>query len=304
MQKRGLIFKITLILWLVSFIHAKNNIQVYNAYGNSHKVIIEGRMVYKKNYNQPLEDDTLFHNMWRKIKQLTSNEIKNEKIIAYIGNEICSTIGDDEGYFEFDIKRDQELYTGYNSISLQIENNPNTLNIKAKIISDEAIGIISDFDDTVIISDVTNKFKLINNLLLKNYKQRKVVPTMVERFQKILAQNSPNIPSTLFFVTGSPKQLFNSIERFLNYHHFPKHTLITKQIHGLEMDPLLNQFKYKVERIEELFRLYPKMQWIMFGDSGEKDKEVYEYLFKKYPLKIKSYYIRDINSGKIVRNPI
>ena len=302
MQKRGLIFKITLILWLVSFIHAKNNIQVYNAYGNSHKVFIEGRMVYKKNYNQPLEDDTLFHNMWRKIKQLTSNEIKNEKIIAYIDNEICSTVGDDEGYFEFNIKSDQELYTGYKSIALQIENNPTILNINATITRNKAIGIISDFDDTVIISDVTNKLKLIDNLLLKNYKQRKVVPGMAERFQEILAQNSPNIPSTLFFVTGSPNQLFNSIERFLDYHDFPKHVLITKQIHGYDTDPIFDQFEYKMQKIEKLFELYPAMQWIMFGDSGEKDKEVYEALSKKYPLKVKFYYIRNVNDGKIKIN--
>ena len=37
----------------------------------------------------------------------------------------------------------------------------------------------------------------------------------------------------------------------------------------------------------------------MFGDSGEKDREVYEYLSKKYPLKVQSYYIRDVHSGKI-----
>jgi len=39
----------------------------------------------------------------------------------------------------------------------------------------------------------------------------------------------------------------------------------------------------------------------MFGDSGEKDLEVYRFIKSKYPNKIKEYYIRNIQSGKIFK---
>jgi len=41
------------------------------------------------------------------------------------------------------------------------------------------------------------------------------------------------------------------------------------------------------------------MQWIIFGDSGEGCPQVYAFIKKKYPKKVKNYYIRNVNSGKI-----
>jgi len=41
------------------------------------------------------------------------------------------------------------------------------------------------------------------------------------------------------------------------------------------------------------------MRWVMFGDSGEKDAEVYKFIKEKYSNKVVNYYIRDVESGVI-----
>jgi len=91
------------------------------------------------------------------------------------------------------------------------------------------------------------------------------------------------------------------VEDFLAFHHFPRHTLILKKAHGDNTDPLTDQFAYKTQKIERLIKLYPTMEWIMFGDSGERDAEVYKFIKKKYPSKVRAYYIRDVESGVITR---
>ncbi len=288
-------------LFVATTLTAKDNIEVYNCFGNANHVVIEGRMLYERSFKAVSNQDGIFRNLWRKIKQLTSDEIKEKAIFATIQGDRYKTIGDDEGYFEFSIKSKKTLQQGYEDVTLQIDNNPQKQRVKLPIFTQKSFGIISDFDDTVIISDVTNKLKLSKNILLKNYKQREIVPNMIERFEKILSKNPKDMPTPLFFVTGSPQQLFGSIEQFLSYHHFPKHILITKKIHGDDTDPLLDQFAYKIEQIEALFALYPKMKWVMFGDSGEKDREVYTFLAKKYPSKVKEFYIRDIQSKEVNR---
>jgi phosphatidate phosphatase APP1 len=122
---------------------------------------------------------------------------------------------------------------------------------------------------------------------------------MVDRFQKILKENPPKEPSRLFFLSGSPQHLFTYIEKFLDYNNFPKHVTILKQVHGDNSDSLFDQMAYKTEKIEELIALYPDMQWLMFGDSGEKDKDIYTFIKEKYPSKVKGYYIRNVESGEI-----
>jgi len=288
------------LIFSTSTLHAKDNILVYHAYGNAHQIVIQGRMEEKKTFSEAKEDDNWFQNIWRTARQVKADEIKNQTIFARLNGEKFETKGDDEGYFEFNIATQKALKSGYEKIALNIEGNSNALKTEVTVVGLEPrVGIISDFDDTIIVSDVNNKIKLGYNTVLKNYKQRKVVPTMLERFQKILAHNPKDAPSTLFILSGSPQQLFFAVEDFLAFHHFPRHTLILKKAHGEHKDPLTDQFAYKTEKIERLIKLYPNMRWVMFGDSGEKDAEVYKFIKEKYSNKVVNYYIRDVESGVI-----
>lgn len=281
-------------------VQAKDNIVVYHAYGNTHQIVIQGRMENKKTFKKVNKNDSWFRNLWRRARQVEGDEIESQTIFASVHDEKFTTKGDDEGYFEFNITTKKVLKTGYDKVVLNIEGNSDVHQTEVMIIGSEPlVGIISDFDDTIIISDVTNKIKLGYNTVFKNYKQRKIVPTMLERFQKILAQNPKNVPSTLFILSGSPQQLFIAVEDFLAFHHFPKHTLILKKAHGDHKDPLIDQFAYKTQKIERLIKLYPNMKWVMFGDSGEKDAQVYKAIQEKYPHKVMRYYIRNIKSGEI-----
>jgi len=295
--------KLTVILILLPFsIQAKDNIEVYNAYGNTHQLYIQGRMLYKKKFEVVKSDDGWLSNLWRRAKQTQNDEISSKKIRAIVHGEKFSVRGDDEGYFEFNITLNSELPIGYEKVNLTIEGNPISHEVSTSIIGDKKlIGIISDFDDTIIVSEVSNPFKLILNTVFKNYQQRTIISTMKERFKTILSQNPDNSPSTLFILTGSPQHLFRAIEGFLKFHHFPEHTLLLKKAHGDNKDSLTEQFAYKTKKIEHLIQLYPNMQWVMFGDSGEKDREVYHAIAKKYPHKIQAFYIRDVKSGKITK---
>ena len=289
-----------LTILLISIGHSQDNIVVYNAYGNNHQLIVQGRMEKKRDFKTVSKDDGLLRNLWRRVKQVKADDIKNKNITIRLNKETFKTKGDDEGYFKFNITTKQLLSMGFQKIILQIEGNKNVHESNATIIdSTVLIGIISDFDDTIIVSDVTDKISLGINTVFKNYKQRTLVPSMLERFKKILEQNPKGIPSSLFILTGSPQQLFTSIEQFLDYHHFPKHTLILKKAHGENLDPLTDQFAYKTQKIERLIKLYPNIKWVMFGDSGEKDNQVYKAIKGKYPKKVLEYYIRNVESGEI-----
>jgi len=302
-MKKIIIFKLvilSLFMGCASKSFVTSNIEVYNAYGNEHQLFVHGRTLIKDKENNVSKEDSGYTNIWNAIDFFHSDEIKNKKVFLTIDKKRYETKGDDEGYFDFNITTPNRLSMGYKNIDLQIEENPNIYHVNATIItSQKMLGIISDIDDTVVVSDVTNKTELLLNIFWKNYKQREVISSMVERFEKILLDNPPFEPSRLFFISGSPQHLFVSIENFLEYNHFPKHVMILKQIHGENSDALFDQMAYKTEKIEELIALYPNMQWIMFGDSGEKDHEVYKSIKEKYPTKVKGYYIRNVQSGEI-----
>lgn len=302
MPRTTKIVQLIVLFCTVATLYAKDNIELYNAYGNEHHLFIQGRTVVPKKFQAVQKDDNMFKNLWRRARQIESDEIEDAKISVTIQGKDFSTHGDSEGYFDFNIDSPQlTLASGYQKIRLAIEGNPDTHTAEATIIEShkKILGIICDIDDTVMISNVPSKIKLAINTLFKNYKQRKAVATMAQRLKSLLAQNPKGDPSTLFFLSGSPQQLFKPIEAFLAYNHFPKHILILKKAHGTNKDPLTDQFAYKTQKIERLFRLYPNMVWVMFGDSGEKDKEVYQQMQQKYPKRVKAFYIRNVKTGEI-----
>jgi len=282
---------------LTPLLASEADIQLQTCYGNPHEIIVEGRILEERRFRPSSLMDSWLVNGWRKLKQLINDEIETTPITLTIEEEQYHTISDDEGYFRFQIHNPHAPWKPHQNIMLHLDEYNVTIHASAFIVEASIeVGIISDFDDTVIISGVTNTLDLIKNLLFKNYKQRTLVKEVRDKILQI-TQAHPKTP--LFFVTGSPRQLYGSIHDFLNHHHFPKRTLITKKAHGANPDPLFDQLRYKLEKIEELIRLYPHIQWICFGDSGEKDAKVYKTLHQKYPQKIRAIYIREVESGEL-----
>lgn len=72
---------VTLYLFISISVYAKDNIEVYNAYGNNHHLFIQGRMLHKKEFEKVSYEDSWFTNVWRRARQLESNEISDAKIM-------------------------------------------------------------------------------------------------------------------------------------------------------------------------------------------------------------------------------
>ena len=278
----------------------EDDIIIYSAFSNAKTALIRGRAQEKKELSEATQDDGFFSNLGKSLSLVGNNEIKNEKIFAIIDGKKYETTTNDEGYFTFTIELKTTLPMGYKEIDIQLQDNPNkhTLNLTvvAEELDEKIVGIISDVDDTVLISNVTSKLDLIDNSLFTNYKQREVVPTMKNRFDLILNSNSKTVPSTLFFVSGSPRKFIIPIESFLEYNNFPQHNTFLKEI---EVSNTLEQTSYKTSAITSIIELYPNMEWVLFGDSGEMDEEIYKAIQKKFPNQVKEFYIRDVETGKI-----
>ena len=289
---------ILLTLLTFSQLLAGDAIEVYYCYGNDRTLLAAGRVLDPREMPEAKKNDSFLTNLWRKLGYIFNDERENVPVTLQVRERTFETQTDDEGYFAFEVTFPPETLKPHEKVKLFLPRQPKvSTSCKAWIpSSQQQVGIISDFDDTLIISDVTHKLKLAYQLLLKNYKQREAVEGMAKRFREILAK-SPDKP--LFVITGSPKQFNLAIQKFLDYHRFPKRTLITKQIHGDRSWSPFRQHDYKTKHIERLLSLYPQIHWVLFGDSGEQDREIYMKLAKKHPGKIEAIYIRDVRSGKI-----
>ncbi len=275
--------KLTLLILATFTLFAKPHITLYNAYSNANKTYINGRLIEDR---VPTADNnnSTFRNIINKSKLLFNSELKDTDVYVLNNGKTFKSRSDNEGYFNFNINSNADilvLYTNKEQEGVELEvvkfNNPK-------------VGVISDFDDTLIISNVPHKLKLISNTITKNYKQRVLVKKTAKKIKNILKKH-PKAP--FIIVSGSPYQLYNPVKNFLNYHNFPKPIILLKRIHGDNKESN-DQFRYKVAKIEQIFKQFPTTKWYMFGDSGEKDAEVYKFFKAKYPNRVVSFEIRKV----------
>ena len=144
--------------------------------------------------------------------------------------------------------------------------------------------VVSDFDDTLAVTNVINGSGLVKAALLEDEKSQPVVEGM-SAFYGCLKDDKPARPA-FALVSGSPAQYLGRVREFLNSHGFPVFGIYLRDIGPKTLS------NYKQPVIRALLKEVPN-QVVLIGDSGEHDPEVYGQMRTEFPERVKAIYIRD-----------
>jgi len=159
------------------------------------------------------------------------------------------------------------------------------------------VGIISDIDDTLLVTNVKSFFKirLLFNSLFLNPFRRIPIANAAEYYRQKLVYSEGNGP--MIYISNSPWNIFSYLKTFLEYNDFPKGELFLRDF-GLHMlkkkKPLNFQNKYLI--IETILTLFPHTKFILVGDTAEKDFDIYSKIDSAYKEKIDSIIIIKANN--------
>lgn len=200
---------------------------------------------------------------------------------------------DDDGYWELASNQPLALQPGWHAIATE----PAASSPAGLLVVDPAnrLGIISDLDDTVLVSDVLQKKTLLKNSLAVPAARREPVAGMADLYRRLLNPNPAPDASAVFYVSASPKQLTDNLRTFLAHNGFPRGVLRLKEISESSNDSLLDQRDYKRRTLTAVFAAYPGVRFALFGDDGEQDPEIYAELQTKFPAQIEGVWIRRVD---------
>lgn len=166
-------------------------------------------------------------------------------------------------------------------------------NGRVQIVSASGLSVISDIDDTIKISNVLDKKELMSNTFLRPFK---AAPGMAALYRKLQKQGA-----VFHYVSASPWQLYPPLEQFREKYHFPAGSFHLKSFRWRDRS-FSNIFKssvnYKMAVIEGIIKDSPGRQFILVGDSGEHDPEIYGVIARRYPNNIRQIWIRNIKNEK------
>lgn len=145
--------------------------------------------------------------------------------------------------------------------------------------------VVSDFDDTLAVTNVRSPRALVQSALFRDSDSQPHVDGMSE-FYACLREGKKATPG-FALVSGSPEQFVPRTAKFLNRHRFPFFGMYLRNF-GLN-----TMSGYKQPKIRDLLAAFPDKKFILVGDSGEHDPEVYAEIRKEFPDRIAAVYIRD-----------
>ena len=157
------------------------------------------------------------------------------------------------------------------------------------LIGARGVSVISDIDDTIKITEVTDKQALVRNTFTRPFV---AAPGMAELYRRWAEAGA-----VFHYVSSSPWQLYGPLWRFMEGSGFPLATLHLKRFRLRDstiLDLLADPRETKPASIEPILRRYPDHQFRLVGDSGERDPEVYGDIARAHRSQIAGIYIRNV----------
>ena len=268
----------------------------------------EGQIIHVSNSgNVAKPNDSLWKNLKRTFQLYTPTKIKKKERSLRINIDSRSLLTpiDKFGYFHIIIDVDDsilkrlhkvEFYLGDKQIFINKEIGTSSLIINK---DDFNIGVISDIDDTIIVSHSTSNLKKTALVGLKNAFSRKVVSETKDLYSFLDSK-----VCQFFYVSNSETNLYLLIKWILKLNGLPDGPIYLKKIRSYrnifknkKKKSFLEKHTHKIGRIETLFNYFPSNKFILIGDSSQSDPEIYKYISEKYPDRIKSIFIREISNS-------
>ena len=269
----------------------------YRGYGTPERALVLGRVMEDEGHLPPDPSHSPLRNLIDAIKRIESDPLPLARVWARLGGGAHSIDADNEGFIRSWLPTGAPAGPGWIRADLALAEDATTparAGVAEILVPgpEARFGVVSDMDDTVLQSEVTRLVRAARLVLLENARTRLPFPG-VAAFYRALAAGSSNHPvNPIFYVSKSPWNLYEVIADFLSQQELPAGPILLRDWDlGL---PGRERVEHKTTAIAEILATYPGLPFILIGDSGQKDPEIYRTLLGHHPDRIRAIYIRNV----------
>lgn len=159
------------------------------------------------------------------------------------------------------------------------------------ITDSQGISIVSDIDDTIKHSAIASGAKeIFKNTFIRELGEL-TVPGVREWYSKM-----SQMGVTLHYVSNSPWQLYPLLKSYFTLAGLPPGSFHLKQYSGMLQGIFEPAAERKKGSLDRIMHDFPERKFILIGDSGEADLEVYTDIVQEHPGRVLAIFIRDVTS--------
>jgi phosphatidate phosphatase APP1 len=277
----------------------------YRGYGGADRLYLKGRVLEERDIAAAGDNDTIWENLVNMYKRFKSNEIPNARLLARFQGVEQQVETDLEGYFEVWMQPAEPLPPDNQWVTLELEllhplrEGYPPVSAEGQILVPPPaaqFGVISDIDDTVVQTDATNLIRMARTVFLGNARTRLPFPGVAAFYRALHRGPGGNGLNPLFFVSSCAWNMYDLLEQFFQIEDIPLGPLMLRDwgINENEFLPIRHK-EFKSEAIQQIMDFYEELPFILVGDSGQEDPEIYYEMVRNYPRRIPAVYIRNVS---------
>lgn len=275
----------------------------YRGFGRCDEFLVRARVIRDRGVRPASERDGWFDNLQAGIKRFLTFEIKDARVRVRINGDEHEAFSDEEGFVDLWCRPTRPLNSGqmWHRVDFELLTPPSrsgqwrASSYVMTVPPQAEMGVISDIDDTVIRMGARHPLKKARALFLTSAFQRLPFEGVASFYRALQGGGSGQACNPIFFVSSSPWNLYEHLTEFFTLQGIPDAPLFLRDW-GISAKGIApgGGHGHKLEHVELILNTYPSLPFVLVGDSGQQDAELYEKVVRTFPGRIRAVYIRDV----------
>ncbi len=292
-------------------------LQPYRGFITDGVAHVRARVLEKPRFEAAAEGLSIDAAVYANLLRWVVLDIPDVEVTVSIGEASVTALSDKDGFVVAKVPV-EDLAPGWHAVHLGAQDHDGKMvRAQGRVVRPDPasqLAVVSDIDDTILRTGMTEGLRSIQRTLLRDAHGRKPIAGMPSLYRGLARGQGGRPESTFFYVSSSPWNLYDMLVQFLQLRGFPRGPLfLTDWRPGrFDLERPKDPPGHKTARIRRLVDGYPELAFLLVGDNGEKDPEVYQEFLDSDRERFRAALVRDVYSGpqrsptstdKLVRRP-
>lgn len=282
------------------------SVMLYDGFGNGERVFVSGRAHRNEPIAPSTAEDSRLQNLWAMLRRADADPLPHAKVRLTVGTTQLDVTADDEGFFHewVDAPAPERIDAEWVRIRARLlptETSDDAAWGAGRLLVPEVapeLIVISDVDDTVLRSRVTNLLRAAQTIAFGNARTRLPFPGVAAFYQALRTGPGGKSKNALFYVSSSPWNLYDVITQFLDFQGIPPGPVMLRDLDiDLGMASSTLHHEHKRENIRRVMKTFAAVPAILIGDTSQQDPEIYRDVVHEFSGQVKAVYIRNVNQN-------
>ena len=277
----------------------------YRGFGSPNAVWLTGRVLRQPDLVAPADRAPFWANLTATVSRFLTHEVGGVTVRIEAFGRVFHAKTNAEGYFDltFDPQSGPALGQAWFSVRYVLEGvaqpNGEEVSKDGQLMlapSFSQFGVISDIDDTVLVTGATSAWQTLRLTFLENAYTRLPFAGVAAFYRALQSGAVTTLFNPIYYVSSSPWNLYDLLIDFFRIQGLPKGPLLLRDL-DLDLNLLASQSHHTHKRamIDKIMAVNPALPFVLLGDSGQQDPEIYTAVIRANPGRVKAVYIRDVS---------